>query len=102
MCLQQKFPRFLDFILLHFACLFPIIQQLTDRQHRVQGIARLFQRLFRARLTVHQHNDIFHHQARAGQFFDGFEFASACGGEVVNDDDRLARVVFTLDLAFVP
>jgi hypothetical protein len=41
-------------------------------------------------LPVHQYDNIFHDQACARQFFDGFEFAPACCGEIVNNDDCLA------------
>jgi hypothetical protein len=34
--LLQKIPRLLDLALIHLSILFPILQQLTDRQHRVR------------------------------------------------------------------
>ena len=56
-----------------------------DGQYRMHGIARLRQRLFRPGLPIHKHDDIFHDQPNTGQFFDGFEFASAGGGKIIND-----------------
>ena len=66
----------------------------------MQIVARLFERLFRARLSIHKHNDIFHHQPNPGQFFDGFELASAGGGKVINDHHGFTGMIFPFDIGF--
>ncbi len=66
----------------------------------MEAVTGLGQGFFGAGLPVDQHDHVPHEQTRAGQFFDGFEFAAAGGGQVVDDDDGLAGLVFSFDLGF--
>lgn len=75
-----------------------MIQQLSDRQHRVQAETGRFQRFLRPGLAVNQHDHILDDQPDGGQLFDGFEFRASGCSQVVNHDDHLPGFIRALDL----